>query len=66
MLALRALLMFVPSELTINVGRSGTPDVRSFGTHYYGCERAARGNLYTDLRYELIDRHVAPFLAMTG
>jgi len=41
MLALRALLMFVPSELTINVGRSGTPDVRSFGTHYYGCERAA-------------------------
>jgi len=20
------------------IGRSGTPDVRSFGTHHYGCE----------------------------
>ncbi len=49
MLALRALLMFVPSELTIMVASA-----------------QRRGNLYTDLRYELIDRHVAPFLAMTG
>jgi hypothetical protein len=34
LLAVPALLVFVPSELTIKGGPLGTTDVRSFGTHY--------------------------------